>query len=44
MRVNHVGIGRQSVVETIQSADTVKTIVSSACMRMESVRRLKSKF
>ena len=44
MRVNHVGIGRQSAVETVQSADTVKTIDSSACMRMESVTGLRSKF
>ena len=33
MRVNHVGIGRQSAVETVQSVDTAKIIDSSACMR-----------
>ena len=44
MRVSHVGIGRQSAVETVQYADTAKTIDSSACMKMESVTGLRSKF
>ena len=44
MRVSHVGIGRQSAVETVQSADTAKTTDSSARMRMESVTGLRSKF
>ena len=43
MRVSHVGIGRQSAVENVQYADTAKTIDSSACMKMESVTRLRSK-
>ena len=43
MRVSHVGIGRQSAVETVQSADTAKTTDSSACMRMESVTESRSK-
>lgn len=44
MRVSHVGIGRPSAVETVQYADTAKTINLSACMRMESVTGLRSKF
>ena len=44
MRVSHVGIGRQSVAETVQYADTAKTIDSSVCMKMESVTGLRSKF
>lgn len=43
-RVSHVGIGRQSAVGTVQFAGTAKSIDSSACMRMESVTRLRSKF
>lgn len=44
MHVSHVGIGRQSAVETVQSAATAKTTDLSACMRMESVTGLRSKF
>ena len=43
MHVSHVGIGRRNAVETVQSADTAKTIDTSACMRMESVTGSRSK-
>ena len=44
MRVSHVGTGRQSAVETVQSADTAKTTDSFVCMGMESVTGSRSKF